>query len=143
MQRYVNPTSGSHTDTIFPTWMSFPLSCSHPGLISVADLEFRQPQRPRAMPAPGNENLMVRPHTAHGVDKTLASTTAGGLKIATRRTAFGDVSNTAKTFVSVPDDFNAAKRRPVVATDNKENIASHSAKDAFLRPAQRPAKGTS
>lgn len=59
---------------------------------------------------------------------------AGGLKAGAKRTAFGDVSNTAKNLANSRDD-SAVNGKPV------EIVKSVAAKDkqaAFLRPAQRP-----
>jgi G2/mitotic-specific cyclin 3/4 len=65
---------------------------------------------------------------------------AGGLKMAAKRTAFGDVSNTAKNISSVNDDLvTIGKNNGYDAIQKPSAPQEKSA--AFLRPAQRPLAG--
>jgi G2/mitotic-specific cyclin 3/4 len=60
--------------------------------------------------------------------------TVGGLKAAAKRTAFADVSNTAKTMFSAQDD----SALPGKSMDFVKPLALQEKSAAFLRPAQRP-----
>jgi hypothetical protein len=60
----------------------------------------------------------------------------GGLKAAAKRTAFGDVSNTAKTLSNVHDDSVIAGKH--VYQEIVKPVAPQEKSSAFLRPAQRP-----
>lgn len=76
--------------------------------------------------------------TGHFRNKSIGtSTIIGGLNAATKRTAFADVSNTAKNKAATSQVY--SKNGP-----EKENAANGppggARKDAFRRPAQRPAK---
>ena len=63
----------------------------------------------------------------------------GGLKAAAKRTAFGDVSNTAKTISSSHDDSALSGK----AIDIVKPLALQDKSAGFLRPAQRPLNTTS
>ncbi|KAF9881964.1 g2 mitotic-specific cyclin cdc13 [Colletotrichum karsti] len=62
----------------------------------------------------------------------------GALQVAAKRTAFGDVSNTAKNLGALPTDLaGKGKAKAVDPSYNKENAVN--GKDGFARPAQRSA----
>jgi G2/mitotic-specific cyclin 3/4 len=63
----------------------------------------------------------------------------GSLKAAAKRTAFGDVSNTAKTLSNVHDDSVTTGKH--VYQEIVKLVAPHEKSSAFLRPAQRPLNG--
>jgi G2/mitotic-specific cyclin 3/4 len=63
----------------------------------------------------------------------------GGLKAAAKRTAFGDVSNTAKSLSNVHDDSAITGKQ--VYQEIVKPIAAQQKPSAFLRPAQRPLNG--
>lgn len=65
----------------------------------------------------------------------------GGLKAAAKRTAFGDVSNTAKT-LSIAHDDSAITGKQIYQEIVKP-VAPQEKSSAFLRPAQRPLNGGS
>ncbi|CAD6443811.1 2cd503ec-0659-4498-9648-c2302a1a5d74 [Sclerotinia trifoliorum] len=74
-------------------------------------------------------------HQKHKSTGTLASMLAvGGLKAAAKRTAFGDVSNTAKTLNNIHDE-SGIKGKSVEAI---KPIAIQDKSAALLKPAQRP-----
>ena len=60
----------------------------------------------------------------------------GGLKAAAKRTAFGDISNTAKTLSTAHDDSAIAGKS--ISLDVVKPLATQERSAAFLRPAQRP-----
>ncbi|KAA8568930.1 hypothetical protein EYC84_007906 [Monilinia fructicola] len=104
-----------------------------------------RPQRPlRFTHANGDENIAPAPlitnkqstlHQKHKSTGTLASMLAvGGLKAAAKRTAFGDVSNTAKTLNPIHDE-SAINGKSVEVI---KPIAIQDKSAALLRPAQRP-----
>jgi G2/mitotic-specific cyclin 3/4 len=65
---------------------------------------------------------------------------AGGLKMAAKRTAFGDVSNTAKIIGAAHDDLDTVgKNNGYDVVEKPSGPQEKSA--AFLRPAQRPLAG--
>ncbi len=65
---------------------------------------------------------------------------AGGLKIAAKRSAFGDVSNTAKNISAAHDDLETVGKNN--SSDVVEKPSAPQEKSAaFLRPAQRPLVG--
>ncbi|GAB1314044.1 B-type cyclin [Madurella fahalii] len=76
-----------------------------------------KPQRPlRALTAaPGNENILPGKQHIHQRHKSVgnlkAMTTTGALNAPPKRTAFGDVSNTARTLIAEPTGKNAVKTR--------------------------------
>jgi G2/mitotic-specific cyclin 3/4 len=61
----------------------------------------------------------------------------GGLKVAAKRTAFGDLSNTAKNLSIVDESSAAVYLKHTTTSIQKENSLIVPAKEAFLRPAQR------
>jgi len=63
----------------------------------------------------------------------------GGLKAAAKRTAFGDVSNTAKSLSTVQDDSVITGKQ--VYQEIVKPVAAQEKSAAFLRPAQRPLNG--
>ena len=63
----------------------------------------------------------------------------GGLKAAAKRTAFGDVSNTAKSLSNVQDDSAITGKQ--VYQEIVKPVAVQEKSAAFLRPAQRPLNG--
>jgi G2/mitotic-specific cyclin 3/4 len=65
---------------------------------------------------------------------------AGGLKMAAKRTAFGDVSNTAKNVSAAHDDLETVGKNSGYDIIEKPN-APQEKSAAFLRPAQRPLAG--
>ncbi|KXX76529.1 G2/mitotic-specific cyclin-4 [Madurella mycetomatis] len=91
-----------------------------------------KPQRPlRALPAvPGNENILPEKQHIHQRHKSVgnlkAMATAGALNAPPKRTAFGDVSNTARTLMAEPTGKNAVKTRV------KSIAAAASARDLRL-----------
>jgi G2/mitotic-specific cyclin 3/4 len=104
---------------------------------------FQQPQRPvRAIRVQPDENTAPPQskqilHQRHKSTGTLANMLAvGGLKAAAKRTAFGDVSNTAKTLSNVHDDSVIAGKH--VYQEIVKPVAPQEKSSAFLRPAQRP-----
>jgi len=64
---------------------------------------------------------------------------AGGLKVAAKRTAFGDVSNTAKNISAAHDDLETVGKNNGYDVLEKPSVPQENA--AFLRPAQRPLAG--
>lgn len=64
---------------------------------------------------------------------------ANGLKVAAKRTAFGDVSNTAKNLLKPTDDLITVDKNNVAEVLQKQLAPEKPA--AFLRPAQRPLAG--
>jgi len=117
-------------------------------VLTQTNLYFEQPQRPlRPTRVQGDENIAPAAHNQalhqrhkstgtlmkpSGISSNMLS--IGGLKAAAKRTAFGDVSNTAKTLNTSRDD----SVLPAKPTDYIKplNIVDKSA--GFLRPAQRP-----
>jgi G2/mitotic-specific cyclin 3/4 len=65
---------------------------------------------------------------------------AGGLKMAAKRTAFGDVSNTAKNISAAHDDLETVGKNNGYDVVEKPS-APQEKSAAFLRPAQRPLAG--
>lgn len=65
---------------------------------------------------------------------------AGGLKMAAKRTAFGDVSNMAKNIVAAHDDLDTVGKNNGYDVVEKP-VAAQEKSSAFLRPAQRPLAG--
>ncbi|KAI9678537.1 MAG: hypothetical protein M1817_005594 [Caeruleum heppii] len=103
-----------------------------------------KPQRPlRTLRVHPDENAPIElgNKTLHGRYKstgTLATAAAGGLKAAAKRTAFGDVSNTARTVFPSKDDslLPAKKANDFPVKTINPSLAKKTA--ALLRPAQRP-----
>ncbi|KAL2753895.1 hypothetical protein ACRALDRAFT_2043031 [Sodiomyces alcalophilus JCM 7366] len=98
-----------------------------------------RPQRPRAaFPVAGNENMPLSKKDLHQRHKStgnlLATSRAGGLQIAAKRTAFGDVSNVVKNLASGQNGVVPTKGR-VYDISHKENIPDTSY--GFAKPAQR------
>ncbi|TQN74206.1 G2/mitotic-specific cyclin-4 [Colletotrichum shisoi] len=89
----------------------------------------------------GNENIIPSKHDSlhqrHKSAGNLMSRNGGGLQAAAKRTAFGDVSNTAKNLAALPVDMLPAKGKGAESVYNKENVIN--GKDGFSRPAQRAA----
>lgn len=65
-------------------------------------------------------------------------TTAGGLKAAAKRTAFGDVSNTANTLRPSKDDSVIGSKVRREGTEKLAPLQQEKKTTALLRPAQRP-----
>jgi G2/mitotic-specific cyclin 3/4 len=104
---------------------------------------FSQPQRPiRALHIQGDENIappskqqLHQRHKSTGALSTMLG--VGGLKGAAKRTAFGDVSNTAKSFNNIQEDkFTDGKNNAHEAPQKTAQILDKPS--GFLRPAQRP-----
>lgn len=99
-----------------------------------------------------NENLSTNPagHRSKVAQGYQGNFPAAGLKGPVKRSAFGDLSNTAGTtanhnisakgFAKYP--VNTGKMVPYKDNDKENVIKANKAKDAFLRPAQRPVTGT-
>ncbi|GKT85105.1 G2/mitotic-specific cyclin-B [Colletotrichum tofieldiae] len=87
----------------------------------------------------GNENIIPSKHDSlhqrHKSTGNLMSRNGGGLQAAAKRTAFGDVSNTAKNLSALPTDQLPGKGKGADFAYNKENAVN--GKDGFSRPAQR------
>ncbi|KZL84372.1 cyclin domain-containing protein [Colletotrichum incanum] len=87
----------------------------------------------------GNENIIPSKHDSlhqrHKSTGNLMSRNGGGLQAAAKRTAFGDVSNTAKNLSALPTDQLPGKGKGAEFVYNKENAVN--GKDGFSRPAQR------
>ncbi|RDL32001.1 Cyclin-like protein [Venustampulla echinocandica] len=100
-----------------------------------------RPQRPvRPLRLPGDENTAPTAnqtlHQRHKSSGTLSNmATMGGLKAAAKRTAFGDVSNTAKS-LSIRDDTALACQS--LKADIVKPLALPEKPVARVRPAQRP-----
>ncbi|TVY47382.1 G2/mitotic-specific cyclin [Lachnellula occidentalis] len=101
-----------------------------------------RPQRPvRALRLQGDENIAPSSkqtlHQRHKSTGTLSNMLAiGGLKAAAKRTAFGDVSNTAKSLATIHDDSVLPGKS--VHSDFVKPLVPQDKPAAFLRPAQRP-----
>ncbi|QSZ36928.1 hypothetical protein DSL72_009019 [Monilinia vaccinii-corymbosi] len=81
--------------------------------------------------APLITNKQSTLHQKHKSTGALANMlTVGGIKAAAKRTAFGDVSNTAKTLSTVHDDGKSVEVIKPIAIQDKSA--------ALLKPAQRP-----
>ncbi|KAI8250068.1 G2/mitotic-specific cyclin-4 [Colletotrichum sp. SAR 10_99] len=98
-----------------------------------------RPQRIRVHPG-GNENIIPsKQDSIHQRHKSTGNLQAmprnGALQVAAKRTAFGDVSNTAKNLAALPNDKLPGKSKVVDINYNKENPTN--GKDGFTRPAQR------
>ncbi|ORY71804.1 cyclin-like protein [Pseudomassariella vexata] len=114
-----------------------------------------KPYRPvRGHPTAGNENLPAAKqsiqHRNKSVGSLLNQPTTGALQVAAKRTALGDRSNNATKSLILRDDSKMSKgaisaagapASTTMITKAKENQVEGraAAKDAFLRPAQRPA----
>ncbi|KAI9745668.1 MAG: hypothetical protein M1818_001202 [Claussenomyces sp. TS43310] len=101
-----------------------------------------RPQRPlRSLHVQGDENIAPSKqalHQRHKSTGTLSSMLgAGGLKMAAKRTAFGDVSNVAKTVTAQDDLVAIGKNNAYEAVHKTVQVPEKAA--ALLRPAQRPA----
>lgn len=85
--------------------------------------------------APSSKQTLHQRHKSTGtLSKNMLA--VGGLKAAAKRTAFGDVSNTAKTLVTIHDDSVLPSK---VHADFVKPLAQQQDKPAaLLRPAQRP-----
>ncbi|KAE9373638.1 hypothetical protein N431DRAFT_465916 [Stipitochalara longipes BDJ] len=105
-----------------------------------------RPQRPaRAIRVQPDENTAPplskqTLHQRHKSTGTLSSMLqVGGLKAAAKRTAFGDVSNTAKSLSTVHDDSVITGKH--VYQEIVKPVVAQEKSSAFLRPAQRPLNG--
>ncbi|RDW94872.1 cyclin-like protein [Coleophoma crateriformis] len=102
-----------------------------------------RPQRPlRALHIQGDENAAPQSkqnlHQRHKSTGTLSTMLqAGGLKAAAKRTAFGDVSNTVKNLISIPDDAASAYKN-IQNNEVVKPLAAPEKAAGLLRPAQRP-----
>lgn len=102
----------------------------------------KQPQRARNPRVPGNENLPpYQNKTIHHRNKSspALSTSAamGGLKVAPKRTAFGDVSNTANGTKQSKDDFVVPIKEKPIAPERQSVIVQEKKAPALSKPAQR------
>ncbi|TVY73287.1 G2/mitotic-specific cyclin-4 [Lachnellula suecica] len=101
-----------------------------------------RPQRPvRPLRVQGDENIAPSSkqtlHQRHKSTGALSNMLAqGGLKAAAKRTAFGDVSNTAKNLITIHDD--SALPGKSTQADFVKPLAPQDKSAALLRPAQRP-----
>ncbi|PQE30558.1 cyclin domain-containing protein [Rutstroemia sp. NJR-2017a WRK4] len=103
-----------------------------------------RPQRPlRSNRNQGDENIApltnkqkstLHKHKSTGTLSSMLAT--GGLKAAAKRTAFGDVSNTAKALNTTHDD-SAIPGKPI-HHELVKPVATQDKSAALLRPAQRP-----
>ena len=108
-----------------------------------------QPQRPlRATRVYGDENGMIAAaaqKTIHQRNKSSPAlstmATAGGLKAAAKRTAFGDVSNTANTLRPSKDDSFIGNKGQREGNEKLAPLQQEKKTTALLRPAQRPLTG--
>ncbi|PMD41301.1 hypothetical protein L207DRAFT_527943 [Hyaloscypha variabilis F] len=105
-----------------------------------------RPQRPaRAIRVQPDENTAPPQakqtlHQRHKSTGTLSNMLqVGGLKAAAKRTAFGDVSNTAKSLSTVQDDSVITGKH--VYQEIVKPVVAQEKSSAFLRPAQRPLNG--
>lgn len=107
---------------------------------------YKQPQRPtRTLRVFGDENAMP----ATGIQKTLhqrnksspalsTMANAGSLKLAAKRTAFGDVSNTINVSRPSKDDSAIGGKGDFSIPDKPIHTQQDRKTTNFLRPAQRP-----
>ncbi|TDZ51649.1 G2/mitotic-specific cyclin-4 [Colletotrichum trifolii] len=98
-----------------------------------------RPQRLRVHPG-GNENIIPSKHDSiHQRHKSTGNLKTmprnGALQVAAKRTAFGDVSNTARSLAALPGDQIATKGKGTDIAVSKENAIN--GKEGFSRPAQR------
>lgn len=130
--------------------------CSHPTYLRIlprdieyiADVFFNyQPQRPtRTLRAIyGDENIIATagaPKTLHQRNKSSPALStihqAGGLKLAAKRTAFGDVSNTAIFSRPSKDDSTIGAKGDYSITEKSILTQQDKKAPSLLRPAQRP-----
>ena len=107
---------------------------------------FQQPQRPtRLLRVYGDENAVptiTAQKTLHHRNKSSPSLStvqqAGGLKIAAKRTAFGDVSNTTNVLRPSKDDSVIGGKGDYVLTEKALPALLDKRTTSLLRPAQRP-----
>jgi G2/mitotic-specific cyclin 3/4 len=85
-----------------------------------------------------SKQILHQRHKSTGTLSTMLG--AGGLKMAVKRTAFGDVSNTAKTIIAAHDDLETVGKNINYEVVEKPS-APQEKSAAFLRPAQRPLAG--
>lgn len=95
----------------------------------------------RALRTQGDENIAPSSkqtlHQRHKSTGTLSNMLAvGGLKAAAKRTAFGDVSNTAKSLATIHDDSVLPGKSG--HSDFVKPLVQQDKPAALLRPAQRP-----
>jgi G2/mitotic-specific cyclin 3/4 len=81
------------------------------------------------------KQILHQRHKSTGTLSTMLG--AGGLKMAVKRTAFGDVSNTAKNIITAHDDLETVGKNINYEVVEKPS-APQEKSAAFLRPAQRP-----
>ncbi|KAK4694227.1 G2/mitotic-specific cyclin 3/4, partial [Lecanoromycetidae sp. Uapishka_2] len=106
----------------------------------------QQPQRPtRTLRVYGDENILpttAAQKTLHQRNKSSPSLSttlqAGGLKMAAKRTAFGDVSNTANLSRPSKDDSVVGGKGGYSITEKVIPTLQDKKTTSFLRPAQRP-----
>lgn len=109
-------------------------------------LIFQQPQRPtRTLRVYGDENAVpatTAQKTLHQRNKSSPSLStmlqAGGLKVAAKRTAFGDVSNTVNVSRPSKDDSVIGGKGGYSITEKAVTTLQDKKTTSFLRPAQRP-----
>ena len=106
--------------------------------------DFIQPQRPRATRAYGDENAVpnvglqksiLQRHKSSPALSSVANN--GGLKAAAKRTAFGDVSNTANALRPSKDDSVTIKKGEGIL-EKLAPLQADRRNVSLLRPAQRP-----
>lgn len=112
------------------------------------DAKPQRPVRAFAALAPRNENhvaVLGNLDPSHNRQKSagnIQNMATIGLKGPAKRTAFGDVSNTAGNMIRIDGKHmvkNTSVNTVCYAMDNKENSAQSN--EAFLRPPQRPSQG--
>ncbi|KAI9824992.1 MAG: hypothetical protein M1819_000621 [Sarea resinae] len=103
-----------------------------------------KPQRPRTVRVHGDENLapaIAPKKTLHQRNKSTpalsAMSTAGGLKAAAKRTAFGDVSNT-KNIYPAKDDSSVPGKVSIEVKEKTISLPHEKKPTNLLRPAHRP-----
>lgn len=116
-------------------------------IVTTANMRLhQQPQRPtRTLRVYGDENALpttAAQKTLHQRNKSSPSLStmlqAGGLKAAAKRTAFGDVSNTANISRPSKDDSVIGGKGDYSITEKAIPTLQDKKTTSFLRPAQRP-----
>ncbi|KAL9113120.1 MAG: hypothetical protein Q9227_002732 [Pyrenula ochraceoflavens] len=102
-----------------------------------------KPQRLRNIRVPGDENVAPnRAKTIHQRNKSSPAlstmATIGGLKVAAKRTAFGDVSNTANGPRHIKDDSIVAIKEVAAPLVKGTTVLNERKPQPLSQPAQRP-----
>ena len=88
------------------------------------------------MPVVGIQKVIHQRNKSSPALSTIAN--AGGLKAAAKRTAFGDVSNTANTLRPSKDDLSIGHKGVRERVDKLAPLQQEKKTNGLLRPAQRP-----